>query len=245
MEPKPAAFFLADPTGVPTGDFYKVMFNPTDFQLTKSSQLAEMNVPGLDTPLQQFIRGQTEKLTVRLFFDTTDRGGGPFAKSVTDETDKFYSFVKIDSETHAPPVVIFQWGTGFPGSKLPTNESQKRYWFTGVVESVQQEFTLFSTRGVPLRATLTVTMREYKILSDQRIELHLLSHDRTRSHVVQRGETLSSIAGELYGNPGDWRPIAAHNGIVDPRRVRAGTILEIPPIDRGASVSAAAARGAA
>jgi hypothetical protein len=247
VEPKPAVFYLADPkTGNPTADYYKVLFNPSDFQLTKGLQLAEMTIPGLDSPLQQFVRGQAEKLTVKLFFDTTDRGGGAFATSVTKETDKFYSFVKIDKDTHAPPVCIFGWGTqeGFPGANLPKNQNQKRGSFTGVVESIQQEFTLFSTRGVPLRATLTVTMREYKTLSDQRNKLGLLSHDHTRSHVVQRGETLSAIAGSLYGNPADWRPIAQHNAIANPRRLAPGTILEIPPIDRGVSTSAAPARTA-
>jgi nucleoid-associated protein YgaU len=239
MDPQPAVFYLADPKGKQSETYYRVMFNPTDFQLTKGLQLAEMNVPGLDSPLQQFVRGQTEKLTVRLFFDTTDRGGGPFAKSVTEETDKFYAFVKIDSKTHAPPVCIFEWGRGFPGANLPKEERQRRERFTGVVESVQQEFTLFSARGTPLRATLTVTMREYKTLQTQRDELNLKSRDRTHDHVVQRGETLSGIAGEAYGNPADWRPIAEHNAVVNPRRLRPGTILEIPPIDRGVSTSAA------
>src|SRR5262245_43228740 len=131
MEPQPAVFYLADPKGQQSKNYYRVMFNPTDFQLTKSVQLAEMNVPGLDSPLQQFVRGQSEKLTIRLFFDTTDRGGGAFAKPVTEETDKFYSFVKIDSKTHAPPVCVFQWGQGFPGSKLPTENRQRRDSFTG------------------------------------------------------------------------------------------------------------------
>jgi nucleoid-associated protein YgaU len=250
MEPKPAVFYLADPaTGKPkpATQYYRVLFNPTDYQLTKNVQLAEMNVPGLDAPLQQFVRGQAEKLTVKLFFDTTDRaGGGPFAIPVTQETDKFYSFVKIDRDKHTPPVVIFAWGTeaGFPGANLPNQNAQKRHWFTCVVESVQQEFTLFSTRGVPLRATLTVTMREYRPLANQLTELKLKSHDKTRSHVVARGQTLSGIAGDYYGNPGDWRPIALHNEITNPRKLRPGTILEIPPIDRGVSISAAPAQAA-
>jgi nucleoid-associated protein YgaU len=237
MEPQRAAFYVAGPDGEPTGSYYSVMFNPTDLNFTKGVQLAEMNVPGLDAPLQQFVRGQAEKLTVKLFFDTTDRGTGALAKSVTTETDKFYSFVKIDSELHSPPVCIFAWGTSFPGGDLPTNESQRRGWFTGVVESVQQEFTLFSIRGLPLRATLTVAMREYKTLSTQRTQLDLHSRDHTKSYVVQRGDTISAIAGRAYGNPADWRAIAEHNGIVDPRRLAAGQALELPRIDRGTAVA--------
>lgn len=230
-----AFFSRATPTlGEPEGAPIEVMFNPTDFTLSKASQLAEIAVPGLDTPLQQFIRGGTEKLTVKLFFDTTDEGTGTFATSVTEATDRFYELVKIDSDLHAPPVCIFGWGRSFPGIDLPSGDSQKRNWFTGVVESVQQEFTLFSDRGVPLRATLTVAMREYKPLDVQQIQLDLHSADHTRAHVVQRGETLSLIAGRTYGDPGEWRPIADHNGISNPIRLRPGTILEIPPLERRA-----------
>jgi nucleoid-associated protein YgaU len=78
-------------------------------------------------------------------------------------------------------------------------------------------------------------MREYNTLRGQEIELRLESADHTRSHVVQRGETLSGIAGKAYGNPADWRPIARWNGIANPRRLQPGMILEIPRIERSAS----------
>jgi nucleoid-associated protein YgaU len=211
---------------------YPVMFNPTDLSLTKGAQLGEVNVPGLDTPLQQFVRGQTEKLTVKLFFDVTDSGMDRLAHSVTEQTDRFYAFVKIDSELHAPPVCRFTWGARFPGSDLPNDESQRRTTFTGVVESVQQEFTTFSPAGVPLRANLTVTMREYKTLARQLEQLHLASTDKTSRHVVRRGETLASIAAQVYGTPADWRPIADENRVADPRRVRPGTLLSIPALER-------------
>jgi LysM repeat protein len=213
------------------------MFNPTSLSFSKGAQLAEINIPGLDTPLQQFVRGQTEKLTVKLFFDTTDSGMDRRAKSVTDETDKFYSFLKIESKTHAPPICRFAWGTEFPGGDLPSGESQKRFRFVGVVETVQQEFSLFSPSGTPLRAELTVTMREYKPLDLQINQLKLESADRSRVHVVQSGDTLSGLAQRYYESPADWRPLADENGIENPRRLVPGTILRIPPIERQPSLT--------
>jgi hypothetical protein len=219
----------------------EVMFNPTDFTLTKGSQLVEINVPGLDAPLQQFVRGQAEKLTVKLFFDSTDERTDELATGVTGLTDQFYALVKIDPASHAPPVCRFVWGRFFPGSSLsgdasfadedPTSLNRRE--FTGVVESIQQEFTLFSPTGVPLRANLTVTMREYRTLSLQQQQLRLLSRDRSRRHIVARGETLSAIAARYYDSPGEWRAIAVGNGITDPRRLPAGTVLDIPPTVQG------------
>jgi hypothetical protein len=212
-----------------------VMFNPTDFSITKGSQLAEMNIGGLATPLQQFVRGTAAKLSVKLFFDTTDQGGGVFAQSVTAQTDKFLDLVTIEAKTHAPPICKFVWGSKFPTTDL-TETSQSMHYFVGVVESIQQEYTLFSPQGIPLRATLTVAMREFKTLSTQREQLRLNSPDRTHSHIVARGDTLSSIAASVYGDPGQWRPLADHNHLTDPRKLSVGAVLEVPPLDQGVAV---------
>jgi nucleoid-associated protein YgaU len=212
-------------------EFIPVQFNPTELSFEKNAQIAEINVPGLDSPLLQFVRGQNEKLTLELFFDTTESGMGQGATSVTTLTDRIYELVKIEPDRHAPPPCGFLWNTKFPGSDVSANiGNQRRNEFQCIVESVRQKFTLFSPEGVPLRATLTVTLREYKTLDEQLAQLNLNSPDRTRSHIVQSGDTLSSIAARHYRRPGDWRLIAETNDIEDPRRLTAGTFLTLPPI---------------
>jgi hypothetical protein len=210
----------------------EVQFNPTEMTFSKGAQIAEIAIPGIDTPIQQFVRGQAEKLTLELFFDTTESGMDAGATSVTTLTDRFYSLVKMQSDAHAPPVCSFAWnGPSFPGANLPTPyEHQKRLDFRCIVESVSQKFTLFSPQGIPLRATLTVALREYKPLDEQLKELNLQSPDRTRAYVIQRGNTLSGIAGEVYNSPAEWRRLATENRITDPRRLVPGQILEVPPI---------------
>ncbi len=212
-------------------DFIEVQFNPTEFSLDKGAQIAEIAIPGLDSPLLQFVRGQNEKMTLDLFFDTTESGMGPGATSVTTLTDKVYSLVKIEPSRHAPPICSFLWSSSFPGADLsPQAGNQRRNEFQCLVESIKQKFTLFSPEGVPLRATLTLTLREYKTLNEQLNQLNLSSPDRTHSHVVQNGETLSSIAGRYYRQPGAWRFVADANGIQDPRRLDVGRFLTVPPI---------------
>jgi LysM repeat protein len=211
-------------------------YNPTEFTLEKSAQNAEINIPGLDSPLLQFIRGQNERLTLELFFDSTDDGMGANATSVTTLTDPFYSLIKIKPSDHAPPIVSFVWNRNIPGQHVGgwtswTGGNQIRSDFKGIVESIRQKFTLFSAGGVPLRATLTLVIREYKTLDDQIRQLNLQSPDRTQSHVVQSGETLASISAEYYRHSGWWRTIAEANGIEDPRRLMPGTFLAVPPLD--------------
>lgn len=212
-------------------DIFDVQFNPTELSLDKGAQLAEIAIPGLDSPVLQFVRGQNEKLTVDLFFDTTDQGTGAGATSVTKLTDPIYALVKIEPAGHAPPIVSFEWNASFPGADLPAEMgNQRRNGFRGVVESIRQKFTFWSSEGVPLRATLSVTLREYKTLDEQLSQLNLSSPDRTHSHFTREGDTLPRIATRYYARPGEWRAIADANDIDDPRRLVAGEIVTVPSI---------------
>ena len=197
--------------------FLDVQFNPTEYTLSKGAQIAEIGIYGIDSPILQFVRGQNQRLTLDLYFDTSRDGLDESATPVTDLTEPFFQLVKMQPATHAPPRIQFTWGLGLS--------------FKAIVESVQQKFTLFNPNGVPLRATLSMVFREYKTLEDQLVELKLESADHTKVHVVRRGETLSAIAAALYGDPRQWRTIADMNPeVTNPRRPAPGTLLVIPPL---------------
>lgn len=211
-------------------DEIKFQFNPTELSFNKAVQIAEIAIPGLDSPLLQFVRGQDETVTMDLFFDTTEDGMGVGATSVTKYTDQIYSLVKIDPKRHAPPICTLLWNTKFPGCNADDNlDNQKRGEFRCLVESVRHKYTLFSPEGIPLRATVSVSLREYKTIDDQFAQLNLNSPDRTQVHILQQGETLSSVAGDHYDLPGNWRVIAQASGIEDPRRIDPGIFLTVPP----------------
>jgi nucleoid-associated protein YgaU len=209
--------------------FVPVQFNPTEYTLEKGAQIAEITIPGIDSPILQFIRGQNERLTLDLFYDTTTMlGMGEVALDVRLLTTPIYQLAKIQPATHAPPRIRFFWGS---------------LAFKAIVENVRQQFTLFNPVGLPLRATLSVTFREYKTLEDQLSGLNLMSADHTKRHVVRRGETLSSIAAREYDDPRKWRLIADANAarLADVRRLPPGIELEIPPADDAVALTGRAA----
>jgi len=213
-----------------------VQFNPNELTLNKAAQFAEVVIPGLDAPILQFVRGQAETLTVDLFFDTTEDGTLDDARAVTELTDRFYQLIKIDRHTHAPPVCRFVWpDRGFAGSQMTgqweSQNASRQNGFQCVVESVRQRFTMFATNGRPLRATLSVSLKEYKTLDDQIAEIFMQSPDHTHAHIVQRGDTLARIAAARYDDPLQWRAIAEQNGLDDPSALHPGQILEVPPIE--------------
>jgi len=212
-------------------EFIAVQFNPSQLAFNKGVQIAEIPIPGLDSPLIQFVRGQNETLSIDLFFDSTESGMGTGAKSVTEYSDQIYQLVKIEPDSHAPPICEFIWNNKFPGTDIAKElGNQKRNSFKCIVESVRHQYTLFSPEGIPLRATVSVNLREYKTLDEQLAQLNLNSPDRTQVHVLQSSETLSTLAAEHYRRPGQWRLIADANNIEDPRRLTPGTFLTVPPM---------------
>jgi hypothetical protein len=221
------------PDGTIDGAPFPVQFNPSEYTMSKGTQIAEIPIPGLDQPILQFVRGQTETMAVDLFFDSSEDGMGPDSMPVTKKTDKFYELIKIDRETHAPPVLRFMWGqSDFAGSNFDGNwASQARTnGFQCVVESVKQRFTLFSSEGTPLRAVLSVTLREYYSLEEQIQRINFNSPDHTHVYVVQRADTLAHIAALKYDDPRQWRHIADQNGLTDPLALTPGMVLDVPPI---------------
>ena len=129
--------------------------------------------PGIDSPILQFVRGQTQTLALELFFDTT-RVGSSETKvlDVRLQTDVFAQLGWIQPHTHAPPRIRFVWGLGLS--------------FRAIVDNVQQKFTLFNPAGIPVRATLTMSFKEYKTLEEQLKELNLQSSDHTKRRVIKR-----------------------------------------------------------
>jgi nucleoid-associated protein YgaU len=193
-----------------------VQFNPTDYAIDRGVVYADMPVPGLRMPLLQFVRGESNTLTLDLFLDGTDaRASTDPEQTVEKRLEHVREFVTIASDLHAPPVCLFQW---------------HQTKFQGVVTSMKEKYQLFDETGKVLRARVTLTLKSFEAAEVQLREMNRNSPDRTRVRVVRDGDTLSSIAREAYGDPRLWRPIAELNGIDRPRFLVAGTALRIPSL---------------
>ena len=208
----------------------QALYNPEKYSVNKSVQYAEIGIPGLDEPVLQFIRGQNEKVTLDLFFDTTEQGMVDNVEDVRDLTVDVYNLLKADSETHAPPRFTIEWGVGqslFGQGDTP---------FLCVMESMNEEFTLFAPTGEPLRAKLTVTIRMAASVDLQFQENPRNSPDRTKLTMVVRGQRITDIAYQQYGDATQWRPIASANPtITNPRFLDPGTTLSVPSLPGGSS----------
>jgi nucleoid-associated protein YgaU len=206
----------------------KVLFNPNTYSVGKSvswtaatgdGQAAGQAERRKNAPALQFSGGQSRTLSLDLFFDTTEETDDT-KKDVRNLTNQIVKLTRIvrDLDPQRPPVCVISWGKETPpGSDFP---------FTGVVTQLTQHFNLFLADGRPIRANLTVAFTEY--LDPTKDELENDPEFTTR--LVKRGDTLSSIAAEVYGDPTQWRLIAESNQLDDPRQIGVGLRLSIPKI---------------
>jgi hypothetical protein len=184
-------------------------FNPIDYQLQKRNNFAEIPIPGLESPPIQFVRGASETLSSELLVDTSDT----LEDVRLRYTDKLRGLMNLQTELHAPPIIRFIWD---------------RQVFLGVLESLNITYIMFTPEGIPVRAKLSITLKEYRPAAVQVRESPTASPDFEKIYVVRRGETLSSIASAVYNDPTVWRDIAIQNQIHDPRRLEPGQELTLP-----------------
>lgn len=197
------------------GETIKALFNPSEYSIDRANTYKSTSIPGLSGPLLQFINGEADVLSMELFLDdyTDPLPGG---RSVQQRIQDLVSLLEIDSKLHAPPPVRFLWG---------------KLTFTAIIEKISRKITLFSPEGVPARATLNVTFKEYKTLQQLLEDPKLESSDKTKRRVMVGLDSLWAMAAREYGEPALWRVIAERNDLDDPREVRPGDWVTVPPLE--------------
>ena len=206
-------------TNTVTGDRVAVQFNPEEYTLDREINYAQATVPGLSAPLLQFVAGNLQTLAMELLLDSYEAHDGPAATAANGDVRELVrrvtALMDVDASTHAPPVVLFTWGS---------------LSFTCVLARTSQKFIMFRPDGVPVRARVQATFNEYRNGDLEAKEVKRETADYSRLYVVGQGETVSAIAARVYGNALLWRPIALHNGLDDVRRLAPGLRLLVPQL---------------
>lgn len=198
-----------------------VLFNPEEYTVNKDINYAQSSVPGLSGPILQFVNGNMQTLEMELLVDSYEehRVGSRKVNNANDDvrklTKKITDLMAINRDTHAPPVLLFTWGS---------------LALRCVLARVSQRFIMFRPDGVPVRARLNVTFNEYIDPAQEARAVNRQTADYSKVHVVTQSDTLSGIAYRHYKNPQLWRPIAIVNDITNPRALTTGQSLQIPSL---------------
>jgi len=198
------------------------LFNPESISVSRSNQWTADTMPGKGVGQLRYVGASSGTLSLQLIFDTTDTG-----TSVAQHTGKILGLMEIDTsiagtdETTSnarPPTVTFNWGD--------------LHSFPAVISSANVTFNYFSSTGVPLRATVQLTLTQFKESTAFGPQNPTSGTPRPhRTHRVQPGETLDRISARYYGDSTRWRTLANANGIEDPLALRPGSLLNVPRLD--------------
>ena len=197
------------------GDSFTVLFNPDKLVFSKSANWAKQDVKSHTSPKLEFTNAEPRTLKLDLIYDTFD----PAPENLNDKnkdvrklyTNTILRLITVNEHEPRPPVCRLLWGSA-------------GYFFQGVLQQLEQQFTLFTEDGIPVRAKLGCTFKEWWTDYEKINSPASNSSSISKMHVVKLGETLSSIAAD----PKKWRAIAVENGIDDPRKLLPGTLLSLP-----------------
>ena len=218
-----------------------VQFNPETLKVSYANQIVTPAGAAAQggTASMQYVGAGTTKLSVQLWFDVTvpvsasARPSGQGGAEKSEDADKvddvrkltqrviYFITPKQVGKSFNPPGVRFLWGT---------------FQFDGLMDSLEESLEFFSNDGIPLRASLTLS------LSMQKIQVFTAQSPTTspgaRSGVgggepgvtvltqAAAGATLQNIV-DSQGQGGNWQAIAAANGVENPRALNAGQLLNL------------------
>lgn len=208
--------------GEDKGKVITALFNPSEYSFERANSYKATPVPGLSSPILQFVNGEADQLSMELFLDDYTDPSGPTSRErkeqapVMSRLRDITKLLAVDSKLHAPPPVRFNWG--------PME-------FTAIIEKLGRKVTMFRPDGTPARATLSVSFKEYRTLRQQLEAPRRESADKSKRRVVVGRDSLWAIAAREYQDPNEWLRIAEANDLDDPREIAPGDWLVLPPME--------------
>jgi Contractile injection system tube protein/LysM domain len=196
------------------GDTIQCAFNPETYTISKTNVWTYKPNQSKDWPDPEFGGGLPMTYKLSLLLDSSLQGAD---QSIKDQANALMK--AMHGGGSAPKFVTFSWGQ----NKLPK----------AAPLSISIQYALFHPNGDPMRAFVDLELAQAEDTSPVGQAQNPTTRGTAglRSHIVQDGDSLHSIAYESYGDATRWRPIAEANGIDNPLALRRGSTLTIPRLD--------------
>ena len=212
--------------GMSTARQVEFVFNPSKIEINAGASWEQPTKAGSKKASDPQFKGTTPAtMALELILDQWDVRNK--SRNVIADVNTLISWTRPTTSARGakkpqPPKVRLEWA-------LP--------WFDCYVVSVKATYTMFDKTGVPVRATVSLQLKEFgtKDAKQNPTSGSLAGH---QSHLVVEGDSLPLLAHRYYEKAEYWRGVAIANGIDDPLRVRPGTRILLPPLENVAVLSA-------
>ncbi len=223
-----------------TGNSYTALINPEQFSISYATSHTPRSGHGASEEQRTFHRRSPQTVTLKIIVDGTGiissgTSGGEIGAIISnlsggkkDVAQEISSIKQVlygyDSDTHMPTFVQLRWG---------------KIIFNAQLTSMTISFKLFKPDGTPIRAEVDCSFQG--VIDDKKLAAleNKQSPDLTHLRTIVKGDSLSLICYEEYGDSKYYYQVARVNRLADFKQLIPGTRLILPPITNQTTNNAA------
>ena len=163
--------------------------------------------------VEVLLPGKQNEQTRELQMAITDEDGD----GVNPDIEHFKRLaLNYEGEIHRPRYLVLTWG---------------KLLFKCQLQHLEIEHKMFNRQGMPLRAVLIATFREFLEEQLRLARENSSSPDLMHVREVKEGDTLPLMTHRIYGDSKYYLEVARVNGLTDFRNLTPGEKLIFPPIE--------------
>lgn len=200
----------AEPSGVP----FVCPFNPEGFSVSGSYTFLNDESAGGTSGTPRFAKVEPKTFSLDIFLDGTGAASSKVVE-VAPTITVFEELVAFKGDNHRPDFFIVSWGS---------------FFVRCVLTSYTINYKLFRSNGLPLRAVISTSWKEFKPIVLSSLIDNLQSPDVTHQHLVREREHLTTITNDVYENPKYYLQVARSNNLNNVRKVLPGSLIKLYPL---------------
>jgi len=209
----------ADENGTPKlGVPFLAMFNPDSVAISEEINWSYHEQPGMQGTSVEYIRTKGRKFSVELLLDGTGVNTNGVKVPVPAQVLLFrMATTTVVGDVHRPNHLLLQYGL---------------LLIHCVLLSSTITYTMFDITGLPIRAKINASFAEVTQTGLMAVLAMLSSPDLTRQVQVKEGDKLPLLTYSIYKNQDYYLQVAKVNRLKNFRKLKAGTLLNFPPINK-------------
>ncbi len=196
---------------------FTMQVNPEKYSFTFKSLGCEPQTLANNKQQDKSIIPDAKKLDLNFFLDST--GIIPGCKDVPKAIEKFNKLCsEVNGSIHTTNYLKIYWGKGLA--------------FPCKLETVKIDYLMFSPNGIPVRAELNASFKEFIDPATDAAKTKKSSPDMSHMKTIKAGDNLPALCHEIYGDPRYYLQIAEINGILNFRQLTPGKQLHFPRLEK-------------
>lgn len=191
--------------------------NPTKYSFTFKSLGNQPQALANNKQYDKSNIPDARKLNLKFYLDST--GVIPGCDDVPATIDKFKKLcADVNGSIHTTNYLKVFWAKGLA--------------FPCKLETVKIDYLMFNPNGIPIRAELNATFKEFIDPETDASKTNTNSPDMSHIKTIKAGDSLPALCYEIYGDSGYYLQIAEINDILNFRNLEPGQKILFPRMQK-------------